>query len=107
VMDLQLTLDGREIPLTDAVAAPRSTSSLSAVQRAVLVYVGEHASITSLQAGRIVHAARGGGCARAIAEGKQGGCCKWASEDGRAMCMRLVKRGLLRRPGPGRWESIA
>jgi hypothetical protein len=102
---MQLTLDGREIPLLEA-SAPRSTSSLSAVQRALLVYVREHDSITSLQAGRIVHAARGGQCARAIADGKHGACCKWASEDGRAACMRLVKRGLLRRPAPGRWEAI-
>ena len=99
---MQLTLDGREVPMPEA-SAPRSTSALSAVQRAVLVYVRDHGSVTSMQAGRIVHAARGGRCA--IAEGKQGSCCKWASEDGRALCMRLVKRGLLRRPAPGRWEA--
>ena len=94
----QLTLDGREVqhPAPTGVRPP-----LGAAQREVLRHLGLFGSITSTQAGVIVHEQRRarqgyGGCgtgAKWRSEYTGAGCCPYASTDGTEVMKRLKKRG--------------
>ena len=50
----QLTLGGTEVPVVNVQPA-RKTRPLSPAQRAIMAHIGEHGSITSSEAGRLVH----------------------------------------------------
>lgn len=91
----QLTLDGREIP-TEDVATRSSSTGLNPAQREILAHLHRHGSIRPVDAGRIVHAARGPGRSKRA---------HWSS-DGHQALKRLAARGLVQPPvEPGRpWE---
>lgn len=94
---VQLTLDGRAEPLarSHGQAAP-----LTAVQLTLLRAVVERETITSTEAGRIVHAHRDPPCERCCR-----GCCGFTSTDGSDALKRLAHRGLVRRIAAGLWTA--
>jgi hypothetical protein len=99
--ELQLTTDGREVP----IAASMSHWHPTQCQGAVLALARRPEGVTALQAGLLIHTRRLslgiGSCGRAPT--RRGGCCKWASSDGSACLKRLAERGVVeqRRPrGP-------
>jgi len=96
--DMQLTLDGREVQHP----APGTTRPpLGAAQREVMRHLGLFGSITSTQAGVIVHeqrTARNGyrSCgigAKTDSDYNGAGCCPYAVSDGTEVMKRLRKRG--------------
>lgn len=108
---LQITFDGREVPVPDT-AAPRTTAPLSELQRAVLAHIRDQGAITSTDAGVLVHVSRpapkGPACAALRrANGGRKACCQYAAGDGLDVCKRLLARGLVRRTARGRWEAAS
>ena len=97
VEPLQLTIDGREEPTSEA-GIPRR-APLSAAQLAILraLAAGE---ITSTDAGRIVHAHREPPCERC-----RRGSCGFASTDGSDALKRLAARALVRKVAAGIWTA--
>jgi hypothetical protein len=95
----QLTLDGTEVVIP---AEPRRHSPYTAAQYAIMRLVAECDTITSSEAGRIVHACRVPPCERC-----QEGNCGFVAADGRDALMRLQARGLVRRIYAGRWGAAA
>lgn len=93
--DMQLTLDGREVQHP----APTGTRPpIGQAQRDVLRHLGLFGSITSTQAGVIVHGLRGNcgsGTKDDAAQSQYAGtgCCRYASTDGTEVMKRLKKRG--------------
>jgi hypothetical protein len=83
---LQLTIEGEEIPVAFLGGRRFSVS-----QRAILSYLGEHEEITPKQAGLIHYRAVDAPLHRE----------RYASSDGCAVLVRLVRRGLVRRPSRG------
>jgi hypothetical protein len=92
----QLTLDGRE----EAIPTAPRHSPFTAAQREIMHAIADRETISSTEAGQIVHAHRSPSCAR-CAEG----CCRFAAVDGRDALMRLQKRGLVRRRFVGVWGA--
>lgn len=85
-----------------------STRGLTRTQFAILRHVAEHGAIRSVEAGVILHRARGtypNGRQRCGFGAKGGvqaggiGCCAYASADGSMALRRLRERGLLVRDG--------
>jgi len=97
----QLTLDGRE------VRHPAPTGPhLGSAQREILRHLGLFGSITSTQAGTIVHeqrrARRGySGCGFGVKDDNAhssyggSGCCRYAVSDGTDVMKRLRERGFV------------
>lgn len=104
-MSLQLDIYGGEAEIADvnALQAPFTPS-----QREILLIIRQLGSITSTQAGKIVHAHRGGqlehGCRRCKADSR--GHCDFAASDGRDAMKRLRDRGIVRRPKAGLWIPV-
>lgn len=96
---LQLTIGGREEPIE--LVADRC-APLTAAQVAILRLLAERRTITSSEAGRIVHAHRQPPCERC-----KRGCCGFTSTDGSDALKRLQARGLARRIAAGRWTAPA
>lgn len=105
--ELQLTIDGCEVPISASMSHWHPTG----VQNLLLRLARRPEGVTALQAGVAIHTRRKslgtGGCGfgakadRLKREPK--GCCAYAASDGSASLKRLVERGLLvqRRPrGP-------
>lgn len=91
----QLTLDGTEVMLP---AEPRSHTRYTPAQRVILRLIAEGDTITSSEAGRIVHALRTPPCQRCKEDR-----CAFIASDGRDALKRLQDRGLLRRRLAGVW----
>jgi len=117
VADLQLTIEGREIPVDHMPANPAHPAPLSASQRAILAHIHAEGAITSTEAGVIVHrfrpwpqasrvAATGGRCPShgAALSPEAIGCCVYAAADGGAAMKLLARRGLVFRSMVGLWE---
>lgn len=107
--DMQLTMDGRE------VRHPAPTGPhLGSAQREVLRHLGLFGSITSTQAGVIVHeqrTARQGysGCGHGAKDHGTYtglGCCRYAVSDGTEVMKRLRDRGFVEKHF-GLWFSKA
>ena len=94
---LQLTLDGGEVPVS------RTVARLGANQRAVLRKM-VFGSMTSTQAGVIIHERRGhcGFGAKDRGEYTGAGCCRYAVSDGSAVLVGLRERGFVEKEG-GLW----
>ena len=92
---MQLTLDGREVPIS-GTRTPAFTDAQTEILRALRLY----GIITSTAAGRILHAHRKYGCAGCRADR-----CYFASSDGCDALKRLAERGLVRRVARGRWKA--
>lgn len=91
-----------------------STRGLTNTQFAILRHVAEHGSIRSVEAGVILHRARGtypngnqrcGSGAKGSYQASGIGCCAYASADGSMALRRLRDRGLLVRIDKGRWVT--
>lgn len=93
----QLTIDGREVELA---AVPSRRFPYTAAQRSILALIAQQGSITSTEAGKIVHAHRMPPCKRCN-EGK----CGYVASDGGDTLKRLQARGLVRRIVAGVWEA--
>ena len=104
---VQLALEGLgdPVPLSALIG---KRARLGPRQRAVLDELGRRGSLTSTQAGRIVHAARGhcGSGARDsfTHEYAGAGCCPYAVSDGAEVLYPLAARGLVEMIG-GVWYS--
>jgi len=94
----QLTIDGGEVTRTPYYAS----TALTQAQRVILRLLAERDTITSSEAGRIVHAHRNPPCARCAA----GGCGFIASDGGDAL-KRLRTRGYVCRLGAGLWTRAS
>jgi hypothetical protein len=101
----QLTIDGDE-------EARRETKALTQLQQRILARIRDTGQIRSVEAGRMVHEARGKYCAShggARAHMNRGedslGCCAYASADGLDAMKRLTKRGLVKKVSPGIWVA--
>jgi hypothetical protein len=94
---LQLTLDGREVPHEDVLAAMRSGPS--ELQREALRRIDRDGFTTASAVGRMVHAARGHCAHRAAYPAAAVGeaCCEYGPSDGSAVLKALRKRGLVKR----------
>lgn len=107
-MDLQLTIDGGEIPLADVYRA--RLARWTPAQRAILLHIDTFGQIRSFEAGRILHAdrkARGGGCGvgeRTLKTDRAKSCCAYAPTDGNEALRRLARRGAVVRAGRGVWR---
>lgn len=95
----QLTIYGSEVPVGVAGA-----SLYSEAEREVWRIARAAGAIRSTEAGRIVHAHRENGC-KGVGSSVRA-CCRYAAEDGRQLCLRLVKRGLMRRVAPGDFRPV-
>lgn len=93
----QLTLDGSEVPVS------RTTARLGRNQRAILRTL-VFGSLTSTQAGRIVHELRGycGAGAKSRGDYQGAGCCPYAATDGSDVMRSLRDRGFVEKQG-GLW----
>lgn len=104
----QLTLDGGEVPLE--TVAGESAGPLSEAQQLILRLAGRPEGVRSVEAGVVMHQARGH-CASPGARWhnfRGGGiaCCPYAPTDGLAALRRLAERGLVRRTEPlGTWRA--
>lgn len=96
---MQLSFDGGEIEETAVV---RRHAHLTDVQKAILRLARERGKVSPLEAGRLVHGARYGICARKLRE--DGRCCPWASSDGVDALKRLQARGFLEHTARGVWK---
>lgn len=92
----EMTIGGGETPRDDMP----SRAPLSGAQREILLWLREHRSIRSVQAGVIVHAHRAHPCPQPR---KGEACCRWSSSDGNDTLKRLAGRGLVARAGAGVW----
>lgn len=108
-MTLQLSIDGREVPLEVIRARGKVRRRLTSAQAAIMRQLREVGEIRSFQAGMCVHEARGS-CAGAGGKwtgwtGKGKSCCPYAATDGLMAMHRLAARGLAYRdPNElGRW----
>lgn len=85
--DLQLTLDGREVPHQDVVRATRAPG-FTAAQQEILRTIRLQGFVTSTEAGRIMHACR-----------DRHRCTDWCrgfhASDGRDAMVRLRDRGMV------------
>lgn len=95
----QLTIYGAHVP----VGLP-ALQLYTDAEREVWRIARAAGAIRSTEAGRVVHAHRRNGCSGANPSARA--CCEYAAEDGRALCMRLVKRGLMRRAAPGDFRPV-
>lgn len=95
----QLDIYGGE---TAHVEVGRAAAPFTLCQREILRMIQNFGSITSSQAGRIVHAHRAGGCRRCAAVDVR---CKWAASDGCDAMKRLMARGIVRRHHRGVWVT--
>jgi hypothetical protein len=111
----QLTIDGREVEYSATIKKP---TPLTDLQREILRWLTANGSIRSVEAGVMVHNARGvypisgnprcgygnrryAGTDRAIA------CCGYAGTDGNEAMKRLMRRGLVRRASDrGPWVRV-
>lgn len=100
-MSRQLDIFGREVDIEEVPTA--RTVSLSDAQRAILRHVDEHDTITSSEAGRIIHAHRTTGRVCKGRPGVLGTCCRWMATDGTDACRRLADRKLITRKATGLW----
>ena len=94
----QLTIDGREVSIA-ASRPPRFGPN----QREVLRALG-FGTLTSTQAGTLVHSRRGhcGFGARSIGTYNGSGCCAYAATDGSAVLRTLLERGIVEKAA-GLW----
>lgn len=92
----QLTIDGRE----ELYERTARCNALTAVQLDILRVLAERRTITSSEAGRLVHAHRQPSCERC-----KRGRCGFTSTDGTAALRRLQERGLARRIAAGLWSA--
>jgi len=94
--ELQLTIDGREEPIADAVGG---SAPFTAAQREILRLLAER-NITPADAGRIVHLHRAPPCDRC-----ERGACGFVGSDGSDALKRLKERALARRLCAGVWTA--
>lgn len=94
----QLDVFGGE---TAHVEVTKRAAPFTPCQQEILRLLRNFGSITSTQAGKIVHSHRDGGCYRCRVN--DNGHCQWASSDGNDAMKRLMERGLVRRHRPGVW----
>jgi hypothetical protein len=90
---MQLTIDGGEVEYRHA----SSRAPLGPAQREVMRLLG-FGSLTSTQAGSIVHGLRGScgfGAKDTGREYRGAGCCRYAVTDGSAVMRRLYDRGFV------------
>lgn len=98
---LQLTMDGRE----EQVRTGHATSAgFTPAQREILKLIATYGTVTSMAAGKIVHAHREPRCKRCADSGLVN-TCPYASSDGGDALKRLKERGVVRRVAPGRWTG--
>jgi hypothetical protein len=95
---LQLILDGREELLKRAARE----APLTAAQVAILRALAERGTITSAEAGRIVHWHREPRC-----EQCQRGCCGFTATDGSKALKRLQARGLAAKVAAALWTAAS
>lgn len=109
-MSLQLTIDGREVPLEVVRArfANNGAGRLTANQATILRMLAAEGELRSIDAGVIVHANRGACGAGAKSDSWTGrglACCPYAASDGNECLKRMAARGMVYRDPdrPGRW----
>lgn len=121
---VQLAFDGcpgSDCNFPTATRAGAFVGPLTATQRQILAHIDRHGSIRSVEAGVIIHRARGDlqfalhvkqhGTERLLTSGSWRvrttlgiGCCQYAATDGLAGMKRLMKRGIVERgPVKGTW----
>lgn len=93
----QLDIYGGE---TAHVEITKAAAPLTPCQREILRLIQNLGSVTSSQAGRIVHAHRDGGCQRCRDVDRR---CRFAASDGHDAMKRLTARGIVRRHHRGLW----
>ncbi|HEY0390992.1 MAG TPA: hypothetical protein VGC63_04720 [Solirubrobacterales bacterium] len=98
----QITLDGREVSMEEARRTSTAGGRLTQAQRLILDTINEKGQIRSVEAGVIVHLARGTKCAKGVGPSKLA-CYHYASTDGLSAMKRLAKRGLVRKVSVGIW----
>jgi hypothetical protein len=109
VSDLsQLQIGGGEVPNDEAARMSR-VPPLTPTQRRIIDLMNERGEIRSVEAGVIVHTARGHcgfGAKTGYGSRKQAiGCCAYAAADGLSAMHRLEERGLVRKVKAGRWRA--
>jgi hypothetical protein len=106
----QLTIDGKEIEYQRTV---RREPPLTDLQREALRYLTMQGQIRSVEAGVMVHSARGH-CGYGAKDDRVGGrrdsrisCCNYAATDGNELMKRLMERGIVRRVSErGPWVRV-
>lgn len=94
--ELQLTIDGREVPIEASMSRWHPTHA----QGALLALARRPEGVTALQAGIVLHTRRKslgtGSCGIGARTGRNTrGCCPYAASDGSAALKRLVARGVV------------
>lgn len=91
-MNMQLGLDGTEVPAASLAVVAAAAAPMSPTQRGVLAHLREHGSIRPIDAGRILFANQG--------TPWRG---RYASADGSEVLRRMAMRGLVHKEARGQW----
>ena len=102
---MQLTVDGREVPWQLATRVPTRDA-----HRRILRHVGQQGTISSTEAGLIVHECRGNCAYQTMYRSREGlltdrgkGCCVYCATDGSRTLRTLERWGFVTRIARGSW----